>query len=113
MPFEGSSYTVNGAMYEVISYGCGYTRIKNDEESCIFGGRQLEPAGFCSGLFYSEQWWTYLLFVYYEETNEPNEPLDAWWSVQVALHSITEFKPNFEFASIEVKLGKMTDFYVE
>ena len=56
MPFEGSSYTVNGAMYEVISYGCGYTRIKNDEESCIFGGRQLEPAGFCSGLFYSEQW---------------------------------------------------------
>ena len=25
MPFEGSSYTVNRAMYEVISYGCGYT----------------------------------------------------------------------------------------
>ena len=40
MPFERSSYTVNRAMYEVISYGCGYTRIKNDEESYIFGGRQ-------------------------------------------------------------------------
>ena len=40
MPFEGSSYTVNRAMYEVISYGCGYTRIKNDEGSYIFGGRQ-------------------------------------------------------------------------
>ena len=40
MPFEGTSYTVNRAMYEVISYGCGYTRIKNDEGSYIFGGRQ-------------------------------------------------------------------------
>ena len=40
MPFEGSSYTVNRAMYEVISYDCGYTRIKNDEGGYIFGGRQ-------------------------------------------------------------------------
>ena len=40
MPFEGSSYTVNRAMYEVISYGCGYTAITNDEGSYIFGGRQ-------------------------------------------------------------------------
>ena len=39
MPFEGSSYTVNRAMYEVISYGCGYTGITNDEGSYIFGGR--------------------------------------------------------------------------
>ena len=40
MPFEGSSYTVNRAMYEVISYGCGYIGITNDEGSYIFGGRQ-------------------------------------------------------------------------
>ena len=40
MPFEGSSYTVNRAMYEVTSYGCGYTSITNDEGSYIFGGRQ-------------------------------------------------------------------------
>ena len=40
MPFEGSSYTINRAMYEVISYGCGYTGITNDEGSFIFGGRQ-------------------------------------------------------------------------
>ena len=39
MPFEGSNYTVNRAMYEVISYGCGYTGITNDEGSYIFGGR--------------------------------------------------------------------------
>ena len=38
MPFE-SNYTVNKAMYEVISYGCGYTRIKNDE-GVIFGDCQ-------------------------------------------------------------------------
>ena len=31
MPFEGRSYTVNRAMYEVISYGCGYTGITKDE----------------------------------------------------------------------------------
>ena len=29
--------------------------------------------------------------------------------MQVALHSISEFKPNFEFASLEVKLQKMTE----
>ena len=57
MPFEGSSYTVNRAMYEVISYGCGYTRIKNDEESYIFGGRQRAFVVACA--------------------TEPNEPLDA------------------------------------
>ena len=27
--------------------------------------------------------------------------------------TFSEFKPNFEFASIEVKLSKMTDFYLE
>ena len=27
-------------MYEVISYGCGYTGITNDEGTYIFGGRQ-------------------------------------------------------------------------
>ena len=57
MPFEGSSYTVNGAMYEVISYGCGYTGITNDEGSYIFGGRQRAFVVAC--------------------TTEPNEPLDA------------------------------------
>ena len=40
MPFEGSSYTVNRAMYEVISYGCEDSGITNDEGSFIFGGRQ-------------------------------------------------------------------------
>ena len=40
MPFKGSSYTVNRAMYEVISHGCGYTGTTNDEGSYIFGGRQ-------------------------------------------------------------------------
>ena len=40
MPFEGRSYTVNRAMYEVISYGCGYAGITNYEGSYIFGGRQ-------------------------------------------------------------------------
>ena len=58
MPFEGSSYTVNRAMYEVINYGCGYTRIKNDEGGYIFGGRQRA-------------------FVVVACTTEPNEPLDA------------------------------------
>ena len=57
MPFEGNSYTVNTAMYEFISYGCGYTRIKNDEGDYIFGGRQRA-------------------FVVAYPT-EPNEPLDA------------------------------------
>ena len=47
MPFEGSSYTVNGAMYEVISYGCGYTGITNDEGSYIFGDRQQAFAVAC------------------------------------------------------------------
>ena len=77
MPFDGSSYTVNRAMYEVISYCFGYTGITNDEGTYIFGGRQR--AQFCCGLFYSEQWWTcLLLYIYREETNhEPNEPLDA------------------------------------
>ena len=77
MPFEGSSYTVNRAMYEVISYGCGYTGITSDEGSYIFGGRQR--AQFCCGSFYSEQWRTcLLLYIYRQETNhEQNEPLDA------------------------------------
>ena len=57
MSFEGSSYTVNRAMYEVISYGCGYTGITNDEGSYIFGGRQRAFVVAC--------------------TTEPNEPLDA------------------------------------
>ena len=73
MPFEGSSYTVNRAMYEVISYGCGYTGITNDE-----GSFRWPSAGFCCGSFYSEQRRTsLLLYIYRQETNEQNEPLDA------------------------------------
>ena len=79
MPFEGSNYTVNRAMYEVISYGCGYTGITNDEGSYIFGSRHRAfVISHIGGLFFSEQWRTYLLlYVYREETNEQNEPLDA------------------------------------
>ena len=77
MPFKGSSYTVNRAKYEVINYGCEDTGITNDEGSHIFGGRQRAFVAFCCGLFYSEQWWTCLLFVYCKKITEPNEPLDA------------------------------------
>ena len=34
-------------MYEVISYGCGYTGITKDEGSYIFGGRQQAFAVAC------------------------------------------------------------------
>ena len=75
MPFEGSSYTVNRAMYEVISYGCGYIGITNDEGSYIFGGRQrafvVAPFTLSSGGLVC------LLYIYRQETNEQNEPLDA------------------------------------
>ena len=96
-------------MYEVIS--TAVDTIENDETDegslLIFGGRQR---AFVVARF-TRQWRTCLLFVYCEETNEQNEPLEAWWSVQVALHSISEFKPNFEFVSLEVKLRKMINFY--
>ena len=64
--------------------------LKNDEGSLlIFGGRQR---AFVVARF-TRPWRTCLLFVYCEETNEQNEPLHAWWSVQAALTSISEFKP--------------------
>ena len=63
----------------------GYTRIKNDEGSYIFGGRQR---AFVVARF-TPQWRTCLFFVYCEEINEPNEPLDAWWSVEVVLHFLS------------------------
>ena len=92
-------------MYEFISTVVDTLELRT-MKGVIFGGRQR-------AFRFTRMWRTCLLFVYCEETNEQNEPLDAWWSVQVALHSISEFKPNFEFASIEVKLSKMTDFYLE
>ena len=76
MPFEGSSYTVNGAMYEVISYGCGYTGITNDEGSFIFGGRQR---AFVVAPFTPSRGGLVCccIYIYRQETNEQNEPLDA------------------------------------
>ena len=48
--------------------------LKNDEGSLlIFGGRQR---AFVVARF-TRPWRTCLLFVYCEETNEQNEPLDA------------------------------------
>ena len=62
-------------MYEVIS--TAVDTIENDETDegslLIFGGRQR---AFVVARF-TRQWRTCLLFVYCEETNEPNEPLDA------------------------------------
>ena len=98
MPFE-SNYTVNKAMYEVISTVVDILELRTMKELFL-----VAVSGLLLWLVYSAvELRTCLLFVYCEKTNEPNEPLDAWWSVQVALHSISEFKPNFELASIEVK----------
>ena len=83
MPFEGRSYTVNRAMYEVISYGCGYTGNTKDEAvifSVAVSGLLLWLVllrRFRASATQAKQRWTYLLFVYCEETTEPNEPLDA------------------------------------
>ena len=108
MPFD-SNYTVNKAIYEVISTVVDTLELRTMKELFL-----VAVSGLLLRLVYSAvELRSCLLFVYCEKTNEPNEPLDAWWSVQVALHSISEFKPNFEFASIEVKLSKMTDFYLE
>ena len=77
MPFEGSSYTVNRAMYEVISYGCGYTGITNDEGSYIFGGRQRAFVMAC----FTPSSGGLICCLYSAKkqlaTTEPNEPLDA------------------------------------
>ena len=62
-------------MYEVIS--TAVDTIKNDETDegslLIFGGRQRAFVV----VRFTRQWRTCLLFVYCEETNEQNEPLEA------------------------------------
>ena len=59
-------------MYEVIS--TAVDTIENDEGSYFW----WPSAGFCCGSFYSAvELRTCLLFVYCDETNEPNEPFDA------------------------------------
>ena len=75
MPFEGSSYTVNRAMYEVINYCCGYTRIKNDEGGYIFGGRQRAFVVAC--FTPSSGGLVCCLYTAKKQLTEPNEPLDA------------------------------------
>ena len=75
MPF-GSNYTVNRAMYEVISRVVDTLELIKNDEGVIFGGRQR--AFNLLWLVYSAvELRTCLLFVYCEKTNEPNEPLDA------------------------------------
>ena len=75
MPFEGSSYTVNRAMYEVISYGCGYTGITNDEGSYIFCGSQRAFVVAC--FTPSSGGLVCCLYTAKKQATEPNEPLDA------------------------------------
>ena len=62
-------------MYEVIS--TAVDTIENDETDegslLIFGGRQRAFVV----VRFTRQWRTCLLFVYCEETNKPNEPLEA------------------------------------
>ena len=72
MPF-GSNYTVNRAMYEVIS------RVVDTLELRTMKGLFLVAvSGLLLWLFYSAvELRTCSLFVYCEKTNEPNEPLDA------------------------------------
>ena len=68
MPF-GSKYTVNRAMYEFISTVVDTLELRT-MKGVIFGGRQR-------AFRFTRMWRTCLLFVYCEETNEQNEPLDA------------------------------------
>ena len=77
MPFKGSSYTVNRAMYEVISHGCGYTGMTNDEGSYIFGGRQRAFVVACFTPSSGGLVCCCIYYMYREETTEQNKPLDA------------------------------------
>ena len=72
MPFE-SNYTVNKAMYEVISTVVDILELRTMKELFL-----VAVSGLLLWLVYSAvELTTCLLFVYCEETNEPNEPLDA------------------------------------
>ena len=56
-------------MYEFISTVVDTLELRT-MKGVIFGGRQW-------AFRFTRMWRTCLLFVYCEETNEPNEPLDA------------------------------------
>ena len=72
MPFE-SNYTVNKAMYEVISTVVDTLELRTMKELFL-----VAVSGLLLWLVYSAvELRTCLLFVYCEKTNEPNEPLDA------------------------------------
>ena len=75
MPFE-SNYTVNKAIYEVISTLS--TVVDTLELRTMKELFLVAVSGLLLWLVYSAvELRTCLLFVYCEETNEPNEPLDA------------------------------------
>ena len=93
MPFEGSSYTVNRDMYEVINYGCGYTGITNDEESYIFGGRQRAFVVAC--FTPSSSRLICCLYTTKKQMSQTNRSMPDEVCKCPRILSVDRFKPNF------------------